>query len=419
MKYRKIECPEYNIHFIQNNNFHTIDFRIYFTSNVSLEKITYYNFLVSILTCATKKYDTKKKLIKKCQDLYSLYPTAFLVRNGNLLTCKFGISTVNSKYIEENSLFDNILLLREILLNPLVEGNEFNEEYFNIIKKELENEIKTIPEEPRLLANLKLLEMLNKDNGSIISTYCDEDILNSITRKNLYIKYKEMLIESKIDIFISGNINDTNKVIRFIQDNFKFNNRYDKLKEGIIIHKISYKVDTNFEEGNYSQSKISIGYKFCDLSEYENRYVAFVFNSLVGGGANSLLMRYIREKNSLCYYINSYYNRLDNMLMINSGINKKNYEEVLRLQKQVFNDVLNGKFTKSDLNDAKMELLFELSNVYENNRSIIEYYYGRSLFNSDDLNYKIKMVKKVSKEDIMKISSKLKLAGVFFLKGDL
>ena len=60
MDYKKIECEEYNIHIIKNKNFHTIDFRIYFTSNVSLENITYFNFLVTILTYATSKYDSKE-----------------------------------------------------------------------------------------------------------------------------------------------------------------------------------------------------------------------------------------------------------------------------------------------------------------------------------------------------------------------
>lgn len=417
MQYKKIECPNYDIHLIKNNSFHTINFKVYFTSNVSKENITYYNFLVSILTSATKVYDTKEKLMKKCQDLYSLSPIASLNRNGNLLTCKFGISTVNSKYIEKDHLQDNLLLLKEILFNPLVENNMFNEKYFNIIKQELINETKTIPEEPRLLANIKLLELINRGENNIMTSYCDMEVLNKIDRSNLYQKYLELINNSKIDIFISGNIKETNKLIDFIKDNFTFTNKVS-IKEGIIIHKPS-ELLVKEECGNYQQSKLSIGYKFYNLTDYENRYVGFVFNNIIGGGTNSLLMRYIREEKSLCYYINSYYNRLDNVLIINSGINKKNYEEVLKSQEEVFEKVINGEFSEEDIKEAKEELLFELSNVYEKNSSIIEYYYGRSIFNSDDLDTKIKMINKVSREDIMKLAKKVEINGVFFLKGDL
>ena len=417
MQYKKIECPNYDIHLIKNNSFHTINFKVYFTSNVSKENITYYNFLVSILTSATKVYDTKEKLMKKCQDLYSLSPIASLNRNGNLLTCKFGISTVNSKYIEKDHLQDNLLLLKEILFNPLVENNMFNEKYFNIIKQELVNETKTIPEEPRLLANIKLLELINRGKNNIMTSYCDMEILNKIDRSNLYQKYLELINNSKIDIFISGNIKETNKLIDFIKDNFTFTNKVS-IKEGIIIHKPS-ELLVKEECGNYQQSKLSIGYKFYNLTDYENRYVSFVFNTLIGGGANSLLMRNIREEKSLCYYINSYSNRLDNIMIINSGIKKENYEVVLESINKILNDIIDGKFTTKDLKESKMEVLYNLSNIFESNHSIIEYYYGQSVLNSTDINTKIKMINKISKDDIIDYAKKLNMEGIFFLEGDL
>ena len=72
-----------------------------------------------------------------------------------------------------------------------------------------------------------------------------------------------------------------------------------------------------------------------------------------------------------------------------------------------------------NLNEAKMELLYDLSNISESNRNIIDYFYGRVVFNSDELEYKIKMIKNVSKEDIMKLKGKIEMDSVYFLKGDL
>ena len=109
MNYQKIKCQEYNIHIINNKKFHTTECRVYFTENSSRKLVTYRNALVSVLTYATKNYDTKEKLIKKCQDLYSLVPSASSYRNGNLLTTKFGLSTIDSRYITKNNLIDNIL----------------------------------------------------------------------------------------------------------------------------------------------------------------------------------------------------------------------------------------------------------------------------------------------------------------------
>ena len=74
MNYQKIKGVGCDIHIINNNKFHTTECRIYFTENVNKELITYRNALISVLTYATNTYNTKEKLIKRCQDLYSLVP---------------------------------------------------------------------------------------------------------------------------------------------------------------------------------------------------------------------------------------------------------------------------------------------------------------------------------------------------------
>ena len=418
MDYKKIEGKEYNIHIITNNKFHTIDCRIYFTENANKELVTYRNALINVLTYATKNYDTKEKLLKKCQDLYSLSPTASSVRNGNLLTTKFSLSTINSNYIESNNLKDNILLLREIILNPLVINKAFSKKYFNITKKELEMETKTIEEEPRLYANIELLKLID-DNDKLISGYSDLKILAKMDERKLYQSYLEMINKSKIDIFIAGNIKNIDEIVKFIQNNFKFNDRTINLANSVIIHEHKNNLNDKIEVKKYQQSKLSIGYKLYNLTDFENRYVSFVFNALFGGSSNSLLMRYIREEKSLCYYISSYNNRMDNIVIVNSGIDKENYSIVLKLINEVLDKVKSGKFTIKDLNDAKMEILYTLSNVFESNRNIIEYYYGRHIFQGTDIDTKIKMIKKVTKEDIIKYVSKLNMEGIFFLKGDL
>lgn len=418
MNYQKIKGNGYDIHIINNKKFHTVDCRIYFTENVDSELITYRNALISVLTYATKKYDTKEKLIKKCQDLYSLVPVSSSVRNGNILTTKFGLSTVNSLYIKNNNLIDNILLLKEIILNPLADDKAFSKKYFNIIKKELETETKTISEEPRLYANIMLLKEFNDDR--IVSGYSNLDILSKMDEKKLYDSYYKIITNSKIDIFISGNISNTKEIVKVIKDNFNFTNSNFKLKNPLIVHNKYRNIPVTKEEiKNYQQSKLAIGFKMVDLTDFENRYVSFVFNTLFGGGANSFLMRYVREEQSLCYYINSYINRMDNIVLVNSGINYENYDVVVNLIKEILGRIIEGKFTIKDLDEAKMELLIGLSSIFESNKNIIEYHYGMEIFNSATVDEKIKMIKKVTKEDVMAFAKKINMEAIFFLKGEL
>ena len=86
MEHKEISCENYNIHLIPDKRFHSILLRVFFTENVTKEKITYRNFLISMLTYATNKYNSKARLLRKCQDIYTLYPSASSSRFGNLLT---------------------------------------------------------------------------------------------------------------------------------------------------------------------------------------------------------------------------------------------------------------------------------------------------------------------------------------------
>ena len=419
MDYKKINANSYNIHIVKNKDFHTVEFCVVFTENVTKEKITYRNALIDILTYATLNYDTKDKLIKKCQDLYSLRPIVSSHRNGNVLITKFGISTIDSKYIEKGNLVENILLLKEIILNPLVSNKSFSSKYFSIIKKNLESETKTIVEEPRLYASLKLLDLLDDNHEQLLSGYSDLSILDKMNEHTLYQSYLDLINNSKIDIYISGDINNSDKLVKVIKDNFIFSTRIVNINSNTQIYYQKRNPYIVSEQGKCQQSKLSIGYKLYDLTNIENRYVSFVFNNIFGGCANSILSRLVRQEHSLCYYIGSFINRLDNVLIINSGILKENYQKVLNLIKEAKNDMEMGKFTVKDLEMAKMEVLFELSNIFENNRSIIDYYHAKEIFKSDDIDKRIEMIKNVSKNDVIAFSKKINLDAIFFLEGDL
>lgn len=420
MNYQKINAKEYNLHLIDNNRFHTLEFSIIFTEEVNKEKISYRNALISILTYATEKYDRPSKLMKKSYDLYSLYPKVSVSRYGNLMRTKFSISIINSKYISKENLLDNILFIKEIILNPLLDEKMFTKKYFDIVKHELQAETLTIIEEPRLYANYSLLKNLSDTENYSLTGYTDLNILNKMTCKDLYNSYCEMLEKSKIDIFIAGNISNKQEIIDCINENYIFNNKFKKLRNPIINHRLKRNNPKLIvEEKKYQQSKISIAFKCYQLTEFENRYVLHLLNIILGSSGNSLFMRNVREKNGLCYYIGTYYNRLDNLIILNSGINKENYDKTIITIQEVIKKVQEGKLSNSDIKNAKKEYLCDIDNLKESNVNLIEYYYGMEVFKSDLLDTKIAMIKKITKDDIIEVAKKINLDTIFFLKGDL
>ncbi len=422
MESKTIACKNYNIHLIQDKRFHSVLLRVFFTENVTKEKITYRNFLISMLTYATQKYNSKAKILKKCQDIYALYPSASSNRFGNLLTTKFTLCALNSLYIDQDYLEENILLLKEILLNPYIENNGFNKKYFEVVKNEQINEIKTIKEEPRLYSNIKMLDILEPDKTKnyTLTGYSDINIINEMDEKKLYQSYLDMLINSCIDIYVSGNFSDSNEIVRIIKDNFSFpENSHKLLFPYIIHHEKNDKIDIVKETNSYNQSKISIGLKAYDFTDYEIKYVFPVFSIMLGGQSDSILMQEVRSDNSLAYYIGCYHNKLDGILIINSGINKNNYDKVIKLIKDSLYKVSIGKFKTMYLHKSILEYVNELDSLMDTNSNLIEYMYGMDVFKSDTIEKRKEIIKNITKQDIIELCKKIKIKIIFYLEGEL
>ena len=419
MDYKKIERDDYNIHIINNKKFHNIAFAIYFTQNVDEEKFTYHNLLVNILTTACKKYDTRSKIVKKTQDIYSISPYASTVRAGNVLSTKFAISILNSKYLDKNIIKENILLLKEIILNPLIENNKFNQKYFELSLNDEISKTERLVEYSEHYTNYKAIKISsNKHENYQITRYCDIDKLKKMTNEKLYEIYQKMLTDSKIDFYISGNIDNQLELIDFIHQEFKFNNHYQ-------LNKAFYEHLTDDNEIKYckekkdsEQSKVSMVIKPYNLTDFERRYVSTIFNNVLGGGANSLLNMNIREENSIAYSMYSYYNKPDNIFCVNGGFNKDNYDKIVKMVKKCIEKIQHGEFTTKLFNAAKKLYINEVMDYDESNMTLVSFYYSQDIFQSPSITERIKEVKKITKEDVIKFSKKIKISSIYYLEGE-
>ena len=115
------------------------------------------------------------------------------------------------------------------------------------------------------------------------------------------------------------------------------------------------------EKLDVAQGKIVIG---CDITFDENdlkdenlKCETMLYNSLLGGSANSKLFQNVREKASLAYTASSSYYRFKNNIFINCGIEIPNYEKALEIIKQQIEDMKKGDFTDEEVENAKKGII--------------------------------------------------------------
>ena len=418
MEYIKKEYAAYNVHIIKTKRFKTTTIEVNFLRKIKKEEITIRNFLSEILLQSTKQYPTKRLLTLKSMELYNANIGSSNSRIGNFENLSFSLKFLDEKYTEEGMFNQTLDFFFDTLFNPNVENERFDEKSFKIVNKIIYNEIKSVKDNMTKYSLIKMLEHIGHGEPYSYIGYGYIDDLEKITPSKLYEYYKDVLKSDKVDIFVIGDVN-SDEVLELINEKFKINTVKKSIGKAMIQHeKIRGRARKITEWENIIQSKLNIGFKLKDLSNYELRYVLPIYSQILGGSANSKLFKNVREKNSLAYYINSVPHIYDNLLLIYSGISKSDFDKALTLIKKELTNMKKGKITDDEINDAKAGMISSIETITDSQRRILNMYYTKELVGGDDIDKRIETFNKVSKNDIVKVANKLKIDTVYLMYGD-
>ena len=416
MEYKKYDKTAYNLHLIKTNKFKTVNVRICFRDEIKKEDITIRNMLTNFMTYSTNTYKTKRDLVLKTQDLYaaSIYTRCY--RSGRYNMTNFYLSILNEKYTEKGMLEESLKLLSDVIFNPNFNDKDTYLEIYKFLSDAYLKKLENIKENTTGYSMIRMLEEMDKDEAYSYRDIGYIEDLKKITLEDMIDYHKKLINNSLIDIFIIGDINDD--IEKMIEKYFDFKTfKRPKVNQIITHNKRSVKVKEIKETNKSNQSKLSIGCKVGDLSEFERNYVLTLYNLLIGGSSESKFFQIIREKNSLAYYASSSLNKLDSLMLIKIGISRKNYDKTIKLVKELMKDMENGKFTDEDINMAKTNYISMLNEIEDNEDAIVETYMAKDLLNLGDIDERKEEIMKVTKEDIINVAKKVKIDTIFLLEG--
>ena len=417
MEYENINMGAYNLHLINTNRFKTITIEINFRRIVKKDEITKRVLLKDILLNSTKRYSSERELIIASENLYDLKLVASSSRIGNYTNMSFKTRFLNEIYTEEGMNKKSVEFLMDVLFNPNIDNGRFKKEVVDKCKKRLIKSIKSLKDSKVKYTLSKLLETV-KDRPYSYNSYGYIEDLDNINEKNLYEYYKSVLNEDLIDIFVVGELDKIN--IKNIIKEKLCATTFHKTKKDIIVKEleVTKKINNYVENDKVNQSQLTILCSMNDISDYERKYVSRIYNEILGGSSSSLLFDVVREKNSYAYYINSDQKSYDNILLIYSGIEPGNSNEVIKLIKKVLSDMEKGKISDEQIDNAKETMISAINASLDNPSGIINTYFAKVLVNSDDVNTRIDKINNVKKEDIVKFASKVKLHTIYLLEGE-
>lgn len=417
MEYINKDLGSYHLHMIKTDKFKTIKVKVAFRRPIVKSEITIRNILANILVQTTNKYKTRRALAIKAQDLYAASVSSKNDRIGNYINTEIMLSILNDKYTEEGNFKRGLDFLYDLIYDPNIKDNGFDDEQLQIILKSAKTSLESLKEDSNYYSLIRLFEVMDSDRPSSyrLAGYLED--IEKIDAKNLYKYYLELLHKDLMDIIVIGDI-DFLEVEELIRNKFK-QKTFKKSRSPYYLDEVKPRVRkrTVIEKDNNNQSKLAIGLRLTGISKYEKNYPLTLYNIILGGGDDSKLFRNVREKNSLCYYINSVPQKLDNILIIRAGIDKKNIKKTVTLVEKELNNIKKGKVSEADLKTAKEYFATAIDSLLESQTGIMDHYYMMSLLKTDDIETRLKKMNEVTLADIIKVSKKVKIDTVYCLEG--
>ena len=418
MKYRKFEIGPYNLHIIKTDRFKVNRMVIQFKRKIKKEEVTIRNLLSDVLVSSTRKYNTQRLLNIKTEELYGMPYGSSTYLSGNYGIIKFSMEFLNDKYTLEPIFSEAINFMMDILFEPNIINDGFDEENFNIDKRNMENNIKSLSDNPDAYSKIKLLEELGDKSPVGYNSIGYLEDLEKITPHSLYKYYLDVIKKDKVDIFVIGDL-DFDEVKSVITSKMKINT----IKRNDVNHTIKHssfrsRAKKKLEKKDIKQSKLMMGFKIKNPSSFEINSVSTIYSYILGGSADSLLFKNVREKHSLCYYVSSNIYRVSNIMIINSGIKAKDSNKVIRLIKKEIKKMSLGKFDDKYIDNGKEMFINACSEVYDTPSDLLNVYISNEYLKSGLIDDKKKEIMKVTKKDIMNFASKIYLDTIYILEGD-
>lgn len=405
------------LHTIKTDKFKTNLIAVFLTFPIIKDEATKNTLIALMLKRGSKLYKTREDITNKLAEMYGASLDSGIEKSGDNHILKFYLESINEEFLpqKEDLLKESVNLLFDVVFNPNIEEEKFNEEFLKQEKYSLEQIINSKIDNKAMYALNRCIEEMYKNKPYGIYKYGYVEDLKNIDGYNLYEQYKNIISTCKIDIFVSGN---NENVDNYILENHLIKKLNEREPKYITEGKSSNDNNEIYieEKMDVKQGKLVIG---TDIKNFEKdfRYSAQVYNTILGGSANSKLFQNVREKASLAYTVSSNYMKLKSNIFIKAGIEIKNYEKALNIIKEQMEEMKKGDFLEEDIINAKRIITSGIKNIKEEQDIEISYYYGQELSTAKtSIEEYLKNIERVSKQDIIDVANNININTIYFLR---
>jgi len=177
------------------------------------------------------------------------------------------------------------------------------------------------------------------------------------------------------------------------------------------------RVRTVIERQEVGQGKLELGFRTPIRLGHPLYPGLVLFNMLFGGSPTGKLFKTVREKASLCYSISSGVERSKGLVLVQAGIEVKQFARARRMILELLDDLRAGKVTRQEEEQARAQLLSGLRVLRDRAGGIIDFALERQVNGQPaDLDGLVRALEAVSVADAAEAARSVELDTVYFLR---
>lgn len=408
------------IYYIRSSKFKTGSINITFCDNLSRER-AYMNALIpSVLSRGCRMCPTQREVSRKLQNLYGAGMATNVDKKGEIQLIQFVADFVEEVYAPnyKDLLKELLLLLFNIIYEPVLEGQGFRKDFFEQERTNHNNFIKSLINDKRSYAMARCQELMCKDEPYGVNELGSVEDGVNLTAEELYRYYREYFLKKlPVKIFFCGRKepDELVEIVESLKD--KFTGDKIALKHGFKPWNDKHTEIT--EKMDVTQGQLIMGFRTNIDPQSDEFFALCVANGIFGAGPHSKLFQNVREKNSLAYYAASKLDRYKGLLIAYSGIEIQNKEKAQELILAQMKEVCESNITKEEY-ESTIRMFKNAFNSYKDTQfSIMDFYIGQ-IFSKKVLSID-EFVEKISNVTIdmaIEAFKKVRTDTIYFLTSD-
>lgn len=404
--------------FIKNDRFNTTLVSYNFYMPLRAQTAAHYALLPFVLTTCSEKYPDFSRLNYKLSKLYGANLSASAEKVGDFQLIKIAISVIDDRFTLDNEqLFESAAeLLNQLVFEPKISNGAFCEADVTREKRKATEHIKGEISEKRIYARKRLIEeMYHGEPYGVAKCGTIEDV-EKITGASLNKAWQDVLSHA----FIRVNVISRNMPQRLFD---AVSERLSKIDRQTITGTPvctptakAKKVTAVAENLDIAQGKLVMGFSSEIYGDEESTAGLAVMCDIFGGGPYSRLFNNVREKMSLCYYCSASSVRAKGLILVDSGVEKKNAETA---EAEILNQlkiIKNGEFTDTEF-DSSIKGMTDSLKSYNDSQELLDVWYSVKIFKEKLLSPEdsAKLISSVTRDDVIRAARGVNLHTVYKL----